>query len=51
MTEINEHMRRRGTFVNLNDVTFELVARAKLHYFLLQNPAGRRSSRFRGVIQ
>jgi hypothetical protein len=42
MTEINHHMRRRGTFVNLDDVTLELVARTKLHYFLLQS---RHSSR------
>jgi hypothetical protein len=38
MTEINKHMRCRGTFMNLDDVTFKLVARTKLHYFLLQNP-------------
>jgi hypothetical protein len=38
MTEIDEHMRRRGTFVNLDDVTFELVVRTKLHYLLLQIP-------------
>jgi hypothetical protein len=36
VTEINAHMRRRGTLVYLDDLTFELVARTKLHYSLLQ---------------
>jgi hypothetical protein len=38
MTEINEHVRCRGAFVNLDDVAFELVARTNLHYFLLKIP-------------